>query len=103
MIYTLYVVSGRDKLLESLGISVDSIISKGDALALSELRLKYFAPLKNGDRFVVKTKLMEIKGVRIIFEHIIETLADHKVCIHYQSWEHTMCSKHKLVKFVVYH
>ncbi|KQJ83958.1 acyl-acyl carrier protein thioesterase ATL3, chloroplastic [Brachypodium distachyon] len=81
VIYTSYIQNGRDKLLESLGISVDSIISKGDALALSELRLKYFAPLKNGDRFVVKTKLMEIKGVRIIFEHIIETLADHKLVL----------------------
>lgn len=60
MIYTLYVVSGRDKLLESLGISVDSIISKGDALALSELRLKYFAPLKV--RFVTRRTTHNIEN-----------------------------------------
>ena len=46
MIYNLHAVSGLDKLLESLGISVDSMISKGNALALSEIHLKYIAPLR---------------------------------------------------------
>jgi hypothetical protein len=34
---------------------------------------------KSGDRFVVKVKPVQIKGVRIIVEHMIETLPDRKV------------------------
>lgn len=45
MIY-IYDITGHDKLLESLGISVDSMVSKGSALALSEVHLKYIAPLR---------------------------------------------------------
>jgi hypothetical protein len=39
-------VSGRDVVLEKLGISVDYWTSTGNAMALSELNLKYFAPLR---------------------------------------------------------
>ncbi|KAF7003112.1 hypothetical protein CFC21_018480 [Triticum aestivum] len=83
-IYSSYIRNGHDKLLESLGISVDSMVSKGSALALSEVHLKYIAPLRHcqsGDRFVVKVKLGQIKGVRLILEHTIETLPDHKLVL----------------------
>lgn len=36
--------------------------------------------LQSGDRFVVKVKPVQIKGVRMIVEHKIETLPDRKVC-----------------------
>ena len=39
-------VPGRDVVLEKLGISVDYWTSTGNAMALSELNLKYFAPLR---------------------------------------------------------
>jgi hypothetical protein len=41
-----HVASGLSKLLESVGISVDSMTSKGNALAYSEVQLKYIAPLR---------------------------------------------------------
>uniref|UniRef100_A0ACD5UE95 Uncharacterized protein n=1 Tax=Avena sativa TaxID=4498 RepID=A0ACD5UE95_AVESA len=81
MIYILNAVPSHEKLLESLGISVDSMVSEGNALALSEVHLKFIAPLRIGDRFVIKVKPMQIKGVRIILEHIIETLPDHKLIL----------------------
>ncbi|KAF7010518.1 hypothetical protein CFC21_024922 [Triticum aestivum] len=80
-VYSYYIQNGHDKLFESLGISVDAITSKGNALALSEVQLKYIAPLRfcqSGDRFVIKVKLEQIKGVRVIFAQTIETLPDHK-------------------------
>ena len=45
----------------------------------------WFAPLfsldwQSGDKFVVKVRLVGIKGVRMIFEHIIEKLPNHEVC-----------------------
>jgi hypothetical protein len=45
----------------------------------------WFAPLfsldwQSGDKFVVKVRLVGIKGIRMIFEHIIEKLPNHEVC-----------------------
>ncbi|TVT99989.1 hypothetical protein EJB05_54616, partial [Eragrostis curvula] len=77
-IYASYIHSGRDVLLENLGISVDYWASMGNAMALSELNLKYFSPLRSGDRFVVKIRPVLIKGVRMIIHHLIETLPDRK-------------------------
>uniref|UniRef100_A0ACD6AP39 Uncharacterized protein n=1 Tax=Avena sativa TaxID=4498 RepID=A0ACD6AP39_AVESA len=45
-IYSSYIQNGHEKLLESLGISVDSMVSEGNALALSEVHLKFIAPLR---------------------------------------------------------
>ncbi|CAD6260057.1 unnamed protein product [Miscanthus lutarioriparius] len=80
-IYASYLHSGRDVLLEKLGISVDYWTSTGKAMALFELNLKYFAPLRSGDRFVVKVKPVQIKGVRMIVEHKIEALPDRKLVL----------------------
>jgi hypothetical protein len=112
-------VPGRDVVLEKLGISVDYWTSTGNAMALSELNLKYYAPLRvhvylrsfatnkctgnlhriylylcilrlrrqSGDRFVVKVKPVQIKGVRMIVEHMIETLPERKVSM---NWKHAV-------------
>ncbi|KAJ1298450.1 hypothetical protein BS78_01G454600 [Paspalum vaginatum] len=80
-IYASYLHSARDMLLEKMGISVDYWTSTGNAMAILELNLKYFAPLRSGDRFVVKVKVVQIKGVRIIVEHRIETLPDRKLVL----------------------
>ncbi|WVZ55761.1 hypothetical protein U9M48_006383 [Paspalum notatum var. saurae] len=80
-IYASYLHSARDVLLEKMGISVDYWTSTGNAMAILELNLKYYAPLRSGDRFVVKVKIVQIKGVRIIVEHRIETLPDRKLVL----------------------
>ncbi|CAN6240476.1 unnamed protein product [Urochloa humidicola] len=80
-IYVSYLHTSRDVALEQLGFGVDYWTSTGSAMALSELNLKYFAPLRSDDRFVVKARAIQIKGVRIIIEHMIETLPDRKLVL----------------------
>ncbi|CAM0914123.1 unnamed protein product [Alopecurus aequalis] len=81
VIYASYIEKAREEMLVSLGISTECIISSGNAMAISELNLKYFTPLRRGDKFVVKVRVVMIKGVRIFVEHLIETLPDHKLVL----------------------
>ncbi|KAL6903374.1 hypothetical protein ACP4OV_004187 [Aristida adscensionis] len=80
-IYASYIHSGRDELLEKLGISADYWTSTGNAMAVSELNLKYFAPLRSGDKFIIKVRPVQIKGVRLVMHHLIERLPDRKLVL----------------------
>uniref|UniRef100_A0A0D9W7Z5 Thioesterase domain-containing protein n=1 Tax=Leersia perrieri TaxID=77586 RepID=A0A0D9W7Z5_9ORYZ len=80
-IYASYIHSARDFFLENVGVGVDYWTSTGNALALSELNLKFYTPLRKGDRFVIRMKVVQIKGVRIIVDHTIETLPDRKLVL----------------------
>ncbi|KAM0904416.1 hypothetical protein ACQ4PT_018026 [Festuca glaucescens] len=80
-IYASYIEKAREELLVRLGISTGWVISTGNAMALSEQNLKYFTPLRRGQKFVVKVRLARIKGVRIFAEHLIETLPDRKLVL----------------------
>ncbi|RLM49035.1 hypothetical protein C2845_PMPSC002142 [Panicum miliaceum] len=77
-VYAAYIETARQEMIASLGVCTASIARAGRAMALSELNIKYFAPLKRGAKFVVMVRVVGIKGVRMLMEHLIATLPERK-------------------------
>ncbi|KAD4983055.1 hypothetical protein E3N88_19726 [Mikania micrantha] len=78
-IFANYCQHARQQLMQKIGINIDKVAQTGNALALSELSLKYHAPLRAGDRFVVRVRVSDISAVRVYFEHFIVKIPSEEV------------------------
>ncbi|KAI7843981.1 hypothetical protein COHA_002519 [Chlorella ohadii] len=70
-VYANYLQHVRHEFLLHVGVSADTIARTGDALALSELHMRYIQPLRSGDRFRGTCRVSKATGVRLVFEQQI--------------------------------
>ncbi|CAH1419886.1 unnamed protein product [Lactuca virosa] len=70
-VFANYCQHARRKLLQKIGINIDTIAETGNAIALSDLSLKFIGPLKIGDRFTMRARISDTSAARVYFEHLI--------------------------------
>ena len=65
--YAQYFEVGRVEALRNVGLSYKSLEETGVMLPVSEFKVKYKHPAKYDDLLLITTKIIEIKGARILF------------------------------------
>lgn len=79
--YLTWMEEARVEFLKSIGIEYADLVELGCELPVVELEVKYHKPLKMGVSALVKTRMNEIKGVRINFDYRIESLTSHELYV----------------------
>ncbi|CAA7046677.1 unnamed protein product [Microthlaspi erraticum] len=70
-VYANYCQHGPHEFLESIGVSCEELSRSGEAVAISELTIKFIAPLRSGSKFVLKTRISGTSVARLYFEQFI--------------------------------
>ena len=65
----------RHEFLLSRGVDIDKIAKDGQALALSELRMVFVAPLRSGDTVRGTMSIMKVTPARIVIDQRLMRLA----------------------------
>jgi acyl-CoA thioester hydrolase len=76
--YLTWMEEARVECLKSLGIDFADLVSLGCDLPVVDLSLRYHRSLKMGESAIVKTRTIDMEGVRIIWEYEIQS-ADREI------------------------
>ena len=71
--YLTWMEEARVEYLHSIGIEFADLVALGCDLPVVELSLRYHLPIRLGVSAIVKTRLIETKGVRINWEYEIQS------------------------------
>ncbi|KAL5078616.1 hypothetical protein RYX36_007037, partial [Vicia faba] len=66
-LYSCYCQQGWSDFMKSIGINPNDAVENGGAWAMFELSVKFIAPLRSGDKFVVRVRLLSFSAARLCF------------------------------------
>lgn len=72
--YLTWMEEARVECLKSIGIDFADLVSMGCDLPVVDLSLRYHRSLKMGESAIVKTRTIDMEGVRIIWEYEIQSV-----------------------------
>ena len=70
--YAQYFEVGRVEALRGLGMSYKSLEDRGVMLPVSKMEVNYKGPAKYDDLLEIETKIIEMRGARLIFEYSVK-------------------------------
>lgn len=70
-VYQNYLEHTRHEFLLSVGVDPASVAAAGRSLALSQLHIRYLAPLRSRDAFHVRLTVSRLTGARVEFHQIV--------------------------------
>ncbi len=76
--YQHYMEHARHEYLEAIGGNFGHLHEQGIDLMVSKVSIEYKRPLRGGDRFEVRIKMLR-KGAKLVFQQDIYNLADGKI------------------------
>ena len=77
--YLTWLETARVECLQSVGVNFADFVEMGCDLPVIEASLRYHLPITLGMNVVVKTRLVEQKGVRIIWDYEIKSPDDQEL------------------------
>ena len=77
-IYLTWMEEARVECLRSIGIDFADLVALGCDLPVVDLSIRYRQSLRMGESAIVKTRTIEMEGVRIVWEYEIQS-ADRKI------------------------
>ncbi|MBW4655155.1 MAG: acyl-CoA thioesterase [Kaiparowitsia implicata GSE-PSE-MK54-09C] len=78
--YISWMEEARVTYMQLLGLSFAELVAMGCDLPVVDLSLRYHQPLRMGDIALVKTRINQMEGVRMVCDYRIEQAATQKLC-----------------------
>ena len=72
--YLIWMEEARVESLRAIGVNFAELVALGCDLPVVELALRYHKPMKLGTEAVVRTRMLEMDGVRLNWEYQIQSL-----------------------------
>ena len=79
--YLTWMEEARVEYLRSIGIEFADLVAMGCDLPVVELSLRYHLPIRLGVSAIVKTRLLETKGVRINWDYEIKSYESEELFV----------------------
>ncbi len=79
--YLTWMETARVECLRSIGVDFAELVNLGCDLPVVDLSIRYHRPIRLGQTAIIKTRMNEIKGVRLDWDYRIECSETKELCL----------------------